>query len=327
MKLWQWLLVLVAALVRRLRRGGGAGVAGDGAGPDRIVEEGSPQRRAENLVLALLGCAVVCAAGFIFTYIFFSPQTMPNALLGLGLGLCLVFIALAFTVIAKRLVVTEELEDDYPDVHPEAQQEVAQMVRESGSRFTRKRLLLGAGGLTGIALGSAALLPVISLGPFWDTAPMEETPWKRGVRVVDQDGNPFVAADIDMRTFYTGFAEGVSQDDIGSPLVIVRLDPAKLRLPPSRVGWAPHGILAFSKICTHAGCPASLYNVESHQLVCPCHQSTFDVLEDAKPVFGPAPRSLAQLQLAVDSDGYIVSVSDYTREGGGPVGPGFWNRG
>jgi ubiquinol-cytochrome c reductase iron-sulfur subunit len=81
--------------------------------------------------------------------------------------------------------------------------------------------------------------------------------------------------------------------------------------------------VCFSKICTHAGCPVSLYNVVSHQLVCPCHQSTFDVLSDCKPVFGPAPRSLPQLALAVDPEGYLVSQKGYDQ----PVGPGYWNRG
>jgi ubiquinol-cytochrome c reductase iron-sulfur subunit len=82
-------------------------------------------------------------------------------------------------------------------------------------------------------------------------------------------------------------------------------------------------LVAFSKICTHAGCPASLYNVQTHQLICPCHQSTFDVLKDCKPVFGPASRSLPQLPIGVDGDGYVIATKGYQE----PVGPGFWNRG
>lgn len=327
MKLWQWLVVLVAAFTGRRKRAAGGSSAGDGAGPDRIVAEGSPHRAAENLVLAFLACAVVCAAAFIAVYIVFSPPDMPNALLGLALGLCLVFIALALTVVAKRLVVTEELEDDYPEASPQAQDEIAQMVRESGSRFTRKRLLLGASALTGTALGAAALLPVVSLGPFWDTAPMEETPWRRGVRVVDQDGNPVVAADIDMRTFYTGFAEGANMDEIGSPLVIIRLDPAKLRLPPGREGWAPHGILAYSKICTHAGCAIALYRKPTfpeiepnNALVCPCHYSTFDPYTGASVIYGPAGRPLPQLPLMIDAAGHLRAAGNFSAR----VGPGWW---
>ncbi len=89
------------------------------------------------------------------------------------------------------------------------------------------------------------------------------------------------------------------------------------------MGWNIGGLVAFSKICTHAGCPVALYNAPTHQLVCPCHQSTFDVLEDCKPVFGPASRSLPQLPLTTDASGHVVSQHNYVE----PVGPGFWNRG
>lgn len=326
MRFREWLLVLVATLTRwRRRKRAEAEESGDGAG--RIVAAGSPQRRAENLVLALLGCAVLCAAGFMVTYIVFSPQDMPNALLGLSLGLCLVFIALAFTVVAKRLVVSEELEDEYPEIHLKEQDELVQMVRESGSRFTRKRMLLGAGALTGTALGGAALLPVLSLGPFWDTAPMEETPWKRGVRVVDEEDHPFAAADINMRTFYTGFPEGADKELLSSPIVIVRLDPAKLKLPSTRAGWAPHGILAFSKICTHAGCAIALYRkptfpeVEpNNALVCPCHYSTFDPYTGGQVIYGPAGRPLPQLPLTTDAEGNLRAGGNFSTR----VGPGWW---
>ena len=89
------------------------------------------------------------------------------------------------------------------------------------------------------------------------------------------------------------------------------------------MGWNIGSLVAFSKICTHAGCPASLYNVETHQLICPCHQSTFDVLEDCKPVFGPASRSLPQLAITTNGDGHVAAQHGYLE----PVGPGVWNRG
>ena len=80
--------------------------------------------------------------------------------------------------------------------------------------------------------------------------------------------------------------------------------------------------IAYSKICTHVGCPVGLYQADTHELLCPCHQSTFDVLDGARPRFGPATRSLPQLPLAVDGDGFLTAQSDFTE----PVGPGFWNR-
>jgi ubiquinol-cytochrome c reductase iron-sulfur subunit len=92
-------------------------------------------------------------------------------------------------------------------------------------------------------------------------------------------------------------------------------------LPGERAAWAPEGCVGYSKICTHAGCPVGLYRSEAHQLLCPCHQSTFDVLRGAVPVFGPAARPLPQLPMEVDADGYLVARGDFHE----PVGPSFWN--
>src|SRR5690606_26047816 len=103
---------------------------------------------------------------------------------------------------------------------------------------------------------------------------------------------------------------------------LIRVDPDELRLPPERAEWAPEGLVAYSKICTHVGCPVGLYRETTHELLCPCHQSTFDVLRGARPVFGPATRSLPQLPITIDDEGYVVAISDYTE----PVGPSFWNR-
>jgi len=108
-----------------------------------------------------------------------------------------------------------------------------------------------------------------------------------------------------------------------TPLVVLRIPVDQLRLPPERAGWAPEGIMAFSKICTHAGCPVGLYRADTKELYCPCHQSVFEVLEGAKPAGGPATTALPQLPMDVDGEGYLVARSDYTE----PVGPGFWNRG
>ncbi len=128
--------------------------------------------------------------------------------------------------------------------------------------------------------------------------------------------------DIGPNGILTVFPDGQT-DDALSPTLLMNLGDSPFEIPPERVGWNIGSLVAFSKICTHAGCPVGLYNSADKQLICPCHQSTFDVLADCKPVFGPAPRSLPQLPLTVDSEGYVVSQSDYTE----PVGPGFWNRG
>lgn len=329
MKPWQWWVALVVAWWRRIR-GGAPEIAAEGDGdhrPRRIVASGTPQRWAENVVLVLLGIAALLALGFVVVYAEFSATAVPNELLGLCLGLSLVFIGAALTVVAKRLVVTEELEDDYPQEHPQQQREIAEIIHESGSRITRKRLLLGAGAATGGALGLAALTPVLSLGPVWDTTPLDQTPWRRGVRVVDVDGGPLKAADIEQQSFYTGFPEGADFDDIASPLVIIRVDPGKLRLPAGRAGWAPDGILAYSKICTHAGCAIALYRKPTfpvlepnNALVCPCHYSTFDPYTGGTVTYGPAGRPLPQLPLMIDADGNLRAAGNFS----GRVGPGWW---
>src|SRR5205823_3171886 len=127
--------------------------------------------------------------------------------LGLGLGLCLLFLAAAAAVFSRHLVVDEDVEEDYPGPDPEAQSEVREIVRESGSRITRKRLLLGAGGLAGGALGAALVAPAVSLGPVFDTEGLRASAWRRGKRLVDDRDRPLRADDIEQDTFYTAYPE------------------------------------------------------------------------------------------------------------------------
>jgi ubiquinol-cytochrome c reductase iron-sulfur subunit len=103
--------------------------------------------------------------------------------------------------------------------------------------------------------------------------------------------------------------------------VLIRVDPALLQLAPDRLEWAPMGYVAYSKICTHAGCPVGLYRAEEHALICPCHQSTFDVLNGGAPTYGPAARALPQLPISLMPDGTFVALGDFPE----PVGPSFWN--
>jgi ubiquinol-cytochrome c reductase iron-sulfur subunit len=325
MRLWRWLVALVVLLFGRRAR---KQRQDEEERSERIVAAGNPERRAENVVLVLLAIATLFAIGFIFTYAVYSPHRLPNQLLGICLGMCFLFIAAAFGVIAKRLVVTEELDEEYPEEHPEQQHEVAQIIRESGSRITRKRLLITAGTVTAGALGAAAVTPALSLGPIWDTGPLDRTPWRRGVRLVDEDAKPYLASEIEERTFYTAFPEKANPEDIGSPLVVVRVNPTKLKLPPGRGDWAPDGILAFSKICTHAGCAVALYRKPTFTplepndaLICPCHYSTFDPFTGGSVIYGPAGRPLPQLPLMIDSNGYLAAAGNYSAR----VGPSWWN--
>jgi ubiquinol-cytochrome c reductase iron-sulfur subunit len=246
---------------------------------------------------------------------------------GLTLGLAFACVAAALTIVARHLVASEELAEEYPEPErTEEQEELERLVVESGSRFTRKRLLLGAGGAAAGALGAAALAPAVSLGPVFDLEALRHTPWRRGRRLVDDKGRPFRDEDIQPKVFYTAYPEGADREQLGAPVIVIRLDPAQIHLPAARAGWAPEGILAYSKVCTHAGCAIALYRaplfppVEPRPaLVCPCHYSTFDPARGGNVLFGPAGRSLPQLPLQIDANRELRAAGNFS----GPVGPSW----
>jgi ubiquinol-cytochrome c reductase iron-sulfur subunit len=279
----------------------------------RIVPPGPPHRRAENLVLLLFGGVTVCGVAFI---VFYAIDKLGHETqwLGLALGLAFALLTLACIVIAHSLVVTEELPEPYPEDHPDDVETLEELLDESGSRFTRKRLvkLAGAGALG--TLGLAALTPAASLGPALDTSTLKKTPWRRGRRLVDDSGKPIAAADIEAEAFYTAYPEGADRELIGSPLVVVRIGPGNA------------GVVAYSKICTHAGCAIALYRKPTFPdtqpgpaLVCPCHYSSFDPARNGKVIFGPAGRALPRLPLEIDGEGHLRAAGDFS----GPVGPSW----
>ena len=294
---------------------------------ERIVPVAPPSPGSELVVLALFGLAALSAIAFIVVYavVGIGHQTQ---LLGLSIGLALAFLAAALILIANRLVVTEELDEDYPPPgHPSEQEAIEQLVEESGDRMTRKRLLVVGGGAAGAAIGAALLTPAASLGPALEIAPLLRTPWRRGIRLVDEHGKPFGADDVHEDTFYTAFPEGADREQLGAPVVVVRLPPSALDLPHGRSDWAPDGILAYSKICTHAACAIALYRKPTFPqaeprpaLVCPCHYSTFDPARGGAVIFGPAGRPLPQLPLTIESGGELRAAGNFS----GPVGPAWW---
>jgi quinol---cytochrome c reductase iron-sulfur subunit len=317
----RWLWAAIALLLGRGRRRPRV------VPPPRLVEEAPPDRRAELLVLACFGAATICAAAFVAVY---ALDRLPRQtqLLGLSLGLALAFLAAAAIVLARRLVPPEEIPERYPpEAHEPEEADVERIVAESGSRFTRKRLLVVAGGGAVATLGVALVTPAVSLGPVLDADRLRDTPWRRGVRLVDEAGRPLVLDEVEEETFYTAYPQGADREQLGAPLVVVRLDPATLELPEGRRSWAPGGVVAYSKICTHAGCAINLYRKPTFQptqprpaLVCPCHYSTFDPATGGTVLFGPAGRPLPQLPLAVDGDGALRARGGFS----GPVGPSWW---
>jgi quinol---cytochrome c reductase iron-sulfur subunit len=312
---------LVLLLGRRRRRPPAAG---------RVVPALPPNRGAETAAIALLFAAALLAAGFVVVY---AVDSIPHQtqLLGATLGLSLLAIAAALIVAGKRLVVTEELVEPYtPEEHPHEQELVVRIVEEGGDRISRRGLFKLGLGAAGGTLGLAALAPALSFGPFFETKYFRGTPWRKGRRLVDESSQPIRAADIEKNDFYTAFPEGASpaaREELGASVVLVRLSHDQLRLPPELAGFDAGGIVAYSKICTHAGCAISLYRAPLFQpdeprpaLVCPCHYSTFDPADGGSVTFGPAGRRLPMLPLTVDADGYLRAKGNFDDE----VGPTWW---
>jgi ubiquinol-cytochrome c reductase iron-sulfur subunit len=293
----------------------------------RLVPKREAGARAERATLLLLGVSSVCAVGFVVVY---AVDGLParTQLLGLALGLSLLALAAALIVVGKKLVPEEELSHEYPPPeHPPEQELVEQLVDEGVDSISRRRLLklglLGAGG----TLGLAVITPALSLGPFFRIKELFATPWRSGRRLVDEEGRPLRAADIERKSFYTAFPEGANAEEQGAPLVVVRLPKQQLALPAELAGYDADGIVAYSKICTHAGCAISLYRAPLFQpteprpaLVCPCHYSTFDPATGGSVVFGPAGRPLPMLPLEIDAKGYLRAKGNFNA----PVGPSWW---
>jgi len=279
------------------------------------------ERKAERRIVFCWLVSLAASLGLAVDYVAGANTQIAGvcwglAFLGLGVGLILWARDLmpGHDVIASRGHHNVCSEDD--------RVAVAESLSRGVEPIARRPFLVKTLGAVGGVFGLATLFPLASLGPR-PYNNLSHTKWAKGVRAVTEDGRPIKPSDIAVDGILTVFPEG-HMDDALSPTLIMNLGPdSGFEIPPQRRGWNIGGVVAFSKICTHAGCPASLYNVVSKQLVCPCHQSTFNVLQDCKPVFGPAPRSLPQLPITVDSEGYIVAQSDYTE----PVGPGFWFRG
>jgi len=298
---------------------------------ERVLPKLPPDPGAETAAIVLFFCAAILAAGFVVVY---AIDSLPDhtQLEGATLGLSLLCIAAALIVVGRRLVATEELVEPYPpEEHPHEQEVVSRLVEEAGDRITRKRLFKLGLGAAGGTLGLAAVAPALSFGPFFQTKYFRGTPWRKGVRLVDEQSRPYRASDIEEKSFYTAFPEGLSlegREEIGAPVVLVRLPVGELHLPPELHGYDAAGVVAYSKICTHAGCAISLYRAPLFQpdepsppaLVCPCHYSTFDVTDGGTVLFGPAGRKLPMLPLTTDARGYLRAAGNFDEQ----VGPSWW---
>ncbi len=172
-----------------------------------------------------------------------------------------------------------------------------------------------------LALGAFALVGLVPAVVLGRRPRRQGTAWRRGAHLVTPEGRRLRADDVAVGGVETVFPEG-HVDAPESAVLLLRVNDGDVQLPPQRQGWTPHGNVAYSKICTHAGCPVALYRHATYELYCPCHQSVFAVLLGAKPTGGPAPRALPQLGLDVDRDGFLIARGDFAD----PVGPDEWWR-
>jgi ubiquinol-cytochrome c reductase iron-sulfur subunit len=276
-------------------------------------------------------------------YAFFTP------LLGLTMGIALLGIGAAVIIWAKKLLPDEvSVEARHDGASPAVEQKLTgaalvHMVDEVGIK--RRPLLKGALAASLLPVGGMATVAAVGgliEDPHSEDEPLFRTGFKEGVRLVRTDGSPIRPADVSeggLETVFPGIPEGTTNLYADSPTLLVHLRPEVGEMARShKRDLFPTGateeekqelldgnygnFYAYSKICTHAGCPASLYEQQTHRLLCPCHQSQFDVLDSCRPVFGPATRPLPQLPITVDDEGFFIAKSDYLEA----VGPAFWER-
>ena len=277
----------------------------------------------ELAVAMLLATAAVLFAAFVVAYALGASTQLFGVTLGGGLAL----VAAALITAGRTVVLQVVMDEPRPATgEGEGAEAAAGTLREGGEGMSRRRLLGIAGGAAAATLGSAAVVTVFSAAEGKGGA-TGSSPWRSGTPLVDEQGRPVRADQLEIGSFLTAFPEGADPRELGSPVVVCAVDPAQLHPAEDRRGWDVQGIQAFSKICTHAGCAVAMlrYPLDNQiepgpALVCPCHYSTFEVLHGADVVFGPAGRPLPQLPLRLAADGTLVAAGAMS----GPVGPAWW---
>jgi ubiquinol-cytochrome c reductase iron-sulfur subunit len=300
-------------------------------------------RRAERQVGILFILSVLGTILFVYSYIWIPQESyifLPlfgtiNAhelFLGLGFAAALFFIGMGAVHWAKTLMPDHEVVDQRK-IQRSADEDRSALVstvkERSGEAGLGRRPFIKR--TLGLSLGLVGISPILllrDLGPLPKNEP-KETNWSSGVRLVTDPGDrPIRPSDLEVG--------GVAQvqpelplgkvrhlDDIAKDSVLlIRIRPEEFNLDAERLSWTYQGIIAFSKICSHMGCAVALYEQTTKHLLCPCHQSTFDVTRAAKVIFGPSARPLPQLAITVDAEGYLVAQAPFNE----PVGPSFWGR-
>jgi ubiquinol-cytochrome c reductase iron-sulfur subunit len=334
-----------------------AQVEGSGGIPERFTNPGLPPhvprsadldekaaRRAERQVATLFGISMVATVVFLVAYFAIDQRTysfipgiglasLSNIVLGVSLGVSLLCIGLGAVHWAKTLMPdTEVTEDRHPQrSSDEARRDAVETMAAGGaaSQLGRRPLIkYTLGGALGLFAIPLLVQLTGSLGPLPKDG-LSTTFWRKGMRLMrDPEMTPIKVSDVTLGSVFHVMPEGIDKsphvlEEKGKAAVIlISLPPEAIKVPKES-SWGHDGIVAYSKICTHVGCPVGLYEHRTHHLLCPCHQSTFDVTQDCAVIFGPAHRPLPQLQITVDAEGYLVAAAPFLQ----PVGPSFWERG
>lgn len=303
---------------------------------DRVQFEAAEDNRAERRVALTFVISFLATVGFIGAYIFMKIDTASygswqNYVLGATLALALFTLGAGQIMWAKSLIPKEyAVQERHDGASSEEERTALEETFLAGAdqlgigrrRLARRTLLLAAGvfPLTGLVI-------LRDLGPAPGNT-LRHTAWRRGNYLVDVETKQRIqAGEMRIGAILTvmpeKYEELTEEETATSPTILIRLRPGENQPLPGRENWVVGGHVAYSKICTHAGCPTSLFETQTAHLLCPCHQSTFKVDQGCKVIFGPAARALPQLPIAVDPNGYFFAQSDYLE----PVGPSFWERG
>ena len=299
---------------------------------------------AEKLVAASFVIAFIAGCGFIAAYIGLGVHSVDKVLrsnLALGTSLSVALLALGFGALiwVRHLMPdTEMVEERHEMRSSDADRDAFEEYFEEGtaaSQFAKRPMVRRTLMLATLPLAAIPIVVLRDLGPLPGTS-LRTTAWSPGRRLLVYGTNqPLTPAQISAPGSMITIVPDGYQDDLDAlakaTVIIIKFRPGELNIPTRMNGntvigtmnWTVDNIVAYSKICTHVGCPVALYEQTTHHILCPCHQSTFDAATGATVIFGPAPRPLPQLPMTVDAQGYLVAKSDFTQ----PVGPSFWERG
>lgn len=301
-------------------------------------------KRSERTVAFLFTLSMLATIGFIASFVtlpvdkivYIFPIGKVSALnfaLGMTLGTALFCIGAGAVHWARTLMSDVEVADERheiastPEVKAQVMQDFADGARESA--IGRRPLIRNT------MFGALALLPLSAVVILRDLGPLPEdklrkTIWAKGKMLINQNTmEPLRPEDVVVGSLTFAMPEGLGEHDhdfqtqiAKAALMIVRIQPENIK-DKKELEWSHDGIVAYSKICTHVGCPISLYEQQSHHVLCPCHQSTFDLSDGARVIFGPAGHALPQLRIGVNDEGFLEALGDFEE----PVGPSFWERG